>query len=189
MKQQPSHTKISIAGDLGSGKSLIGKLLAKKTGFKFYSTGGIQREIAAQHGITTLELNKRSEETFEFDKEIDAFTRKLSESSEPFIIDSRMAWYFIPNSFKIFLKVNVDIAATRIFRDKSRKNEKYPDLESAKKDIIRRKKSELFRFKKYYKVESDNMEHYDLVIDTSASTPEEIIEIILSHLPGPVNPG
>jgi cytidylate kinase len=185
MKQEPSHTMISIAGDLGSGKSLIGKLLAEKTGFKFYSTGSFQRDIAAQHGITTLELNKRSEETFKFDKEIDASTRKLSESGKPFIIDSRMAWYFIPNSFKIFLKVNVDIAAKRIFNDKSRKNEKYPDLESTKKDIIRRKKSELFRFKKYYKVDCDNMEHYDLVIDTSDSTPEEIVKTILSHLFGP----
>ena len=174
--------KISITGDLGSGKSLIGKLLAKETGYKFYSTGSIQREIAAQQGMTTLELNKLSENNFRFDREIDDFTRKLSESSQPFIIDSRMAWYFVPNSFKIYLKVDVDIAAKRIFTDKSRRNEKYPDLESAKKDIIRRKKSELFRFKKYYQVECENMEHYDLVIDTSYSTPGEIVETILSHL-------
>lgn len=188
MNQKLNHEKISIAGDLGSGKSLIGKLLGKKTGFKFYSTGGIQREIASRHGITTLELNKLSEESFEIDEEIDTFTRKLSESSESFIIDSRMAWYFIPNSFKIYLQVNVDIAAKRIFYDKSRKNENYPNFDSAKNDIIRRKKSEVYRFRKYYQVDCDNMDHFDLVIDTSYSTPDEIIETILNNLSSSIAP-
>jgi CMP/dCMP kinase len=185
MNRKLKTTKISITGDLGSGKSLIGKRLAEKTGFKFYSTGSIQREIASRHGMTTLQLNELSESNFKYDREIDDFTRKLSESSDPFVIDSRLAWYFIPNSFKIYLKVDVDIAAKRIFSDKSRPTEKYPDLASAKKDIIRRKKSELYRFKKYYQVQCGDMNHYDLVIDTSDSTPEEIVETILSHLSAP----
>jgi len=182
MTQILNQRKISIAGDLGSGKSLIGKMLAEKTGFKFYSTGGIQRKIASRHGITTLELNKRSETTREYDDEIDTFTRKLSMSDKSFFIDSRMAWYFIPNSFKIYLQVNIDIAAERIFRDKYRKNEKYPTFESAKKDIIHRRKSEHYRFLKYYKVDCKDVNNYDLVIDTSFSTPEEIVNLILKIL-------
>ena len=41
-----NYTKISIAGDLGSGKSTIAKKLTKKFGCRQYSTGDIQREIA-----------------------------------------------------------------------------------------------------------------------------------------------
>ena len=188
MNQTLTHRKISITGDLGSGKSIIGRLLGQKTGFKFYSSGGIQREIASRHGITTLALNKLSEQNHEIDKEIDDFTRDLSQTGESFVIDSRMAWYFIPNSFKIYLQVNVDIAAERILSDKSRKNEDYPDFDSAKEDIIKRKESEIYRFKKYYDVDCENMDNYDLVINTSFSTPEEIIAVILNNLSASIAP-
>ena len=39
--------KISLAGDLGSGKSTVGKILSRKLGAEVYSTGTIQRQIRA----------------------------------------------------------------------------------------------------------------------------------------------
>lgn len=48
---------ITISGDIGSGKSTTGKLLAKKLDYKYLSTGAIQRQIAEEMGMTTLELN------------------------------------------------------------------------------------------------------------------------------------
>ena len=38
--------KISLAGDLGSGKSTVGRIIGEKCGLEFYSTGTIQRKIA-----------------------------------------------------------------------------------------------------------------------------------------------
>ena len=38
--------KISISGDLGSGKSTVTKYLINNYEFKTFSTGGYQREIA-----------------------------------------------------------------------------------------------------------------------------------------------
>ena len=63
--------KISLAGDLGSGKSTVGRLLAEKFGAQMYSTGTIQRELAEKMGMTTLELNKYSETHPEIDNMID----------------------------------------------------------------------------------------------------------------------
>ena len=42
--------KISITGDLGSGKSTVAKQLAKDLGFDYISTGTIFREIAKEYG-------------------------------------------------------------------------------------------------------------------------------------------
>ena len=49
---------ITITGMLGSGKSTICKIISEQKGYEIYSTGKIQRQVAAQKGITTLELNK-----------------------------------------------------------------------------------------------------------------------------------
>lgn len=50
--------KISITGDLGSGKSTVAKQLSKDLGFDYVSTGTIFREIAKEYGIDVLKLNK-----------------------------------------------------------------------------------------------------------------------------------
>ena len=51
-------TRISIAGDIGSGKSTIARAVAARIGVEPLSTGGIQRQLAAARGINTLELNR-----------------------------------------------------------------------------------------------------------------------------------
>ncbi len=83
--------KISITGDLGSGKSAVSRLLQRETGFEIFSTGKIQRDIAAQRSMTTLELNKYSEAHPEIDEEIDNFSRNLGVRGASVIVDSRMA--------------------------------------------------------------------------------------------------
>ena len=51
------YFKISIAGDLGSGKSTVAKILSKKFGAEIVSGGKIQRELASKMGITIEEFN------------------------------------------------------------------------------------------------------------------------------------
>ena len=55
--------KISITGDLGSGKTTVAKLLCAKLGYSYFSTGAIQRELAQKLGVDTLSLNKISRST------------------------------------------------------------------------------------------------------------------------------
>ena len=38
-----------------------------------------------------------------------------------FIIDARLGWYAVPESYKVYLKVDIDVAAQRAFNDKNRK--------------------------------------------------------------------
>jgi predicted cytidylate kinase len=174
-----NYTKISIAGDLGSGKSTIAQKLTKKFGCRLYSTGDIQREIAKNLEMSTLELNKHMEKNSKIDEEIDEFNKNLNIKSESFIIDSRMAWHFIPTSFKIFLKVDPDISARRVLNDNNRKSESYTDFQIAKKELAHRKRSENERFLDLYSVDCSDMNNYDLVVDTSYSDPESIVDKIL----------
>ena len=87
-----SNIKISLAGDLGSGKSTVGKILAAEFHAELYSTGTIQRKIATEMGMTTLQLNQYMETHPEIDGKIDDGLRALENEPKNLIIDSRMAW-------------------------------------------------------------------------------------------------
>lgn len=174
-----AYTKISITGDLGSGKSTIAKLLTQKIDCRLYSTGNIQRELAKKLNMTTMELNKYMEENSSIDDDIDDFNKNLNIKNESFIIDSRMAWHFIPASFKIFLNVDPTISASRVFNDNNRKSERYNNVDDARNELMRREESENKRFRDLYDVNCSDMDNYDLVVDTSYSDPESIVDKIL----------
>jgi len=173
--------KIAISGDLGSGKSTIGRLFESRLGLKFHSGGSIFRSLATKYNMTPAEFSKYSEIHPEVDEEFDGELVKISKNDEDMAIDSRMAWHFVPESFKLHLLVDIEVAAKRIM-DENRGTEKYPTLADAVEKIKARKTSENKRYTEKYNVNPDDLTNYDLVVDTTYATPEEICDLIETHL-------
>jgi cytidylate kinase len=171
---------ISITGDLGSGKSTVSNLLQERLHYDYIYTGKIQREIANRYNMSTLELNKYAETHPEIDEEIDATFKSLNNSS-CLIVDSRLAWFFIPKSFKVYLKTDIAVSADRIAGDKHRKNEKYLSREDAVRNILARKESENKRYMDLYNADCSDFSNFDLIIDTSFLSPEEVAEKIIQE--------
>jgi cytidylate kinase len=174
-------SKIAISGDLGSGKSTVCKLLlAKLPGFRLYSMGEAWRKLAEERGMTILELNQYSE-THPLDEEMDRNMAEMGRTPERIIFDSRLAWHFVPHSLKVHLTVDPRVAAERIYNDRRRGDaEEYASVEEALQKIRDRKESEKTRYLKKYGIDNTNLANYDLVIDTSERTPEEIAGIIVA---------
>lgn len=164
---------ITISGDIGGGKSAVSKCLEATLGYAVIGTGAIQREIAKKRGVTTLELNRLSLADPSVDEEIDGFVIELGKSRSEIIIDSRLAWHFIPGSFKAFLIVDPLVGARRVFGDQ-RAEEKNPSLELTLENNRQRRELEMARFKTLYGVDFRDFANYDTVIDTSYSPPEAI---------------
>jgi len=164
---------VTLSGDIGGGKSAVSKNLEKSLGYKIIGTGSIQREIAQKRGLTTLELNQLSITDRGVDDEIDGFVINLGKTTEDIIIDSRLAWHFIPQSFKAFLTVDPLVGAQRVFGD-SRLEEENPTLEKTLENNLQRQKLEKERFKRLYDVDLRDFNNYDAVIDTSYSPPDVI---------------
>ena len=149
--------------------------------------GGIRGEMAEKRGMTIDEFNALGETESFTDKEVDNYQEDLGRSGKDFIIDGRVSWHFIPNSFKIFLDVDPNESAKRIFEDfkngNRRDEEAYTSADEVKERIQSRIKSNQKRYLKYYGVDYLDQDNYDLVIDTTNKSPEEIIEIITRNQP------
>ncbi len=173
---------ITITGNLGSGKSTICTYLNKTYGFTVYSTGKIQRELSRELNLSTLDMNKLMAKDTHYDHCIDDATARIAkeQSHEDLIFDSRLAWNFVPKSFKVFLIVDINIAAERVMNDQRGKEECYTSFEEAKKKLKERAESENQRYQTIYNLDYMNLNNYDLVIDASFCKPEIMAELIYS---------
>ena len=172
---------ITIAGDLGSGKSTVANHLINNINYRIESAGLIFRRLAEQHGMSAKEFNQFIESNPKYDNMVDDTIKEMGEKEENIIFDSRLAWYFVPKSFKIYMYVDVDTATERIFNDKGRVSESYSDMATAKKEIIERRESEVLRYKTFYNIDINNYSNYDFIIDTSHATKDEVNEAVLSN--------
>ena len=92
--------KISITGDLGSGKSTVCKLLSEKLDAKIVSIGTIQRAMAKDMGMTTYEFNRYMEAHPEIDDQFDTMLKSYDGVNDcNLLFDSRLAWNFVPSAF------------------------------------------------------------------------------------------
>ena len=175
--------QITITGKLGSGKSTVCNILKDKYGFEIYSTGAVQREYARGLGISTLELNQRMAEHPNLDAEIDNMVTKISieRADEKLIFDSRMAWHFAKNTFKIFLTIDPCEAATRVMKNQRGDEEKYCCADEACEKLIERSRVERERFKAIYGVDYYDYNNFNIVIDTTCKTPEEVVSLIVDN--------
>ena len=171
---------ITITGNLGSGKSTICKVMEDKYGFEIYSTGKVQRKLAKEQNMTTLEMNELMLSNPQYDKMIDDATIKTAQENldKKLIFDSRLAWNFVEKSFKVFVSVSLDVAANRVFCDDRGSVERYSSILDAKNPLKARAETEDIRYKEMYQLDYFNYSNYNLVIDSTYNTPEEIGKVI-----------
>ncbi|MES2087775.1 MAG: AAA family ATPase [Patescibacteria group bacterium] len=175
---------ISITGTLGSGKSSTADLVAKKLGFKRFSAGDFTRKIALEMGISLNELSKKEEEDKSIDLRVDEELTKAGET-EKSVIDARMAFHFIPNSFKVYLELPPEIAKGRILKNITenplrQQSEDAKTPEEVYEKIIQRLNSEKKRYTEYYNIDHTDKTKFDLVINTNENSLEKVADTIVS---------
>lgn len=179
---------ISISGVPGSGKTSVAKILASKRGMTFYSMGNLRGKLALERGITIDELNKIGEQDATTDTSVDDYQKELGTKEDNFVIEGRLSWHFIPNSFKIFLACDPKESARRVYEGSLKQERKdepaYASIEEAERAIAERIASDNLRYQKIYGLNYADPSHYDLVINTTdMKGPEETAEAILTQLP------
>ena len=164
---------ITLTGNLGSGKSSVCKEL-QKFRHEIISAGDIFRSIATERGLTVTELNEQAKQDKSIDDMLDHRTMELDQKKDNVVFDSRLAWHFTKNSFKVFLFVELDEAASRVFQGTARNAETYGSVEETKEGLCKRAQLEQERYKQLYQVDYYDPKNYDLIIESTNATPEEI---------------
>ncbi len=172
--------RITISGPIGSGKSTVGKIIAKKLDLQFFSGGSIFREEAKKHGMTVEEFNTFSETHREIDLDLDNMQLNYLREHDNIVFESRLAgWLCSKNgieALKIFLDASENVRFKRV-----RNRESHSDDDSLKDLIRSRERSEHMRYLQLYGLDYSDHSFYDLYINTDDMLADEVAEIAIRH--------
>jgi len=170
---------ITISGNPGSGKSTVGRLLSNKIGLKYVYSGEIFRKTAKKYSMSLEEFSSYCEKHKEIDKELDDYQLEILQKGNV-IVEGRIAgWIAHRNNIpalKVILDTDIETRAGRIV------NRESGDIEKRKQEMLNRERSEALRYKNYYNIDLKDITIYDLVIDSTEKTPEEIIKLIIQKI-------
>jgi len=136
LKKNQLPKRITISGEVASGKTTIGKLLAQELNFDFLSMGNKTREFANTRGMSIVEFQRECLRNPELDCQLDKQFSDECNDRKNVIIDYRLGFKFITNAFHIFLKISNNVAIERL-KNTVRLNETHHTL-NERNEIFKR---------------------------------------------------
>jgi cytidylate kinase len=174
---------ITITGKSGSGVSTATGKLAEALEYRKFSAGGLFRNLAQQYDMSVEKLNEYAKSNRVIDQEIDTLIRRLGKGNE-IVLDSRLGFYWIHDSFKVYLTADRDIAASRIYEDVisgRRKGEQAVSIIEVTTSIQEQSESTRARYFRDYGIDIGNTSAFDLIVATDHKTPDEVVALIRKH--------
>lgn len=171
--------KITIFWLAGSGTSTIGKMLAEQILSTFMSSGNILRSWAADFGYNIYEFEDKIVKTdHSFDVKLDKKVEEFWKNNDNFIFESRLAWHFIPDSFKIYLYCEANERYNRIQNREGWFLDEIIEKTQKRETQLEQRYKEIYPHINFPPKDRD----FDLIIDTTSMTPDEIIILILATI-------
>lgn len=164
--------KITISGPPGSGKSTLSKLLSARFGLELVSMGDIFRKLANDNCMSLDEFGMLAKCNDEIDRKLDETQKKIGMEKDNIILEGRLSGFLVDADLKVWLKAPLELRTERIA-----KRENKP-VSSVIKETSEREECERVRYLNYYNIDIRDLSLYDIVIDSSRLSPEEICEIV-----------
>ena len=178
-------TLIAVAGLPGTGTTTLCRLLSPRLRMPHVYAGQIFRAMAKEHSMDVNQFGEYAESHPEIDIELDRRMIDYAKAGNC-VLEGRMAAWQIreahADALKVLLEAPEEVRARRV-----------ADREGAKDWMAilaqnrHREASEAKRYREFYGFDPNDPRHYDLVIDSSTRTPEQIADLVVSKL-APVGP-
>ena len=163
---------ITISGPPGSGKSTLSKILSVKLGLELVSMGDIFRKCAQDRCMSLEEFGQIAKCNEKIDHEIDEMQKKIADEKDDILIEGRLSGFLVDANLKVWLKAPLEIRAQRIAKRESKQ------VAKAMAETSEREECERERYLKYYGIDINDLSVYDIIIDSSKWSPEELSEIV-----------
>ena len=174
--------RVTISGPPGSGKTTVCERLSEMLSVECIISGNVFREMARNHDLTLEQFGRLAERDPQYDKMLDRRMVEIAREKEDIIMEGRLAGHMLTRhgilAFKVLLEADPEERARRVAEREG------IDPEEAKEQIEAREESERTRYWQYYSIDLLDREVYDLVLDTTELTPEQVADLILEQLGG-----
>ena len=155
---------VTISGLPGSGTSTVSAILSRQIGAEVVSAGDIFRKMAEERGLTLEKFGELAAHSEEIDRELDRFQKEIAsnarDENKDVILEGRLSAWMADPDLAVFVTAPQDIRAARVAH---REGVPLPD---AATQIRERESCEAARYEKYYGIDVDDPEVYDLVINS-----------------------
>ncbi len=167
---------ITIGGLAGTGTSTAAKKLSEYLDIPYISAGDVFRQMAAESGMDLLEFSEFAEGNDDIDRALDKRQAEIANNAEDLIVEGRISAFFVNADYSIWLKAPDNIRAERISyrEDKS--------LDTVIYEIKERTASERKRYMEIHNIDIDNLDIYDLIINTATFDAEATADIIIKSI-------
>ncbi|MFA4934947.1 MAG: AAA family ATPase [Candidatus Methanoperedens sp.] len=164
---------ITISGPPGSGKSTLSGLLSARLGMELVSMGDVFRKLAQDRCISLEEFGLLAQRDEKIDRKLDEEQKKIAKEKNNIILEGRLSGFLVDADIKVWLKAPLAVRAERIAQRENKSAAK------AMVEASEREECERERYLKYYNIDIRDLSVYDLVIDSTRWSPEEISEIVV----------
>ena len=164
---------ITVSGPPGCGATSVCRLLSEAMDCPYVSGGDLFRDLADERGMTLTQLSAKAQESDEIDRELDRYLREVAEewgaANKPFILESRLAGWIAGDraDLRIYLDAPAEVRKERI-----------SDREETTAEMAVREVGEAGRYQSYYDIDSEDLDFYDLHLNTARWDQAGVFEII-----------
>ena len=171
------YSKITISGKICTGKTTLLNNLKKKLKWPVFMTGKLFRDYVKNN---KLDLEQVKEQNEKLTKKIDYQVRDLIQAPGNLLVDGWMSGLMaddLPDVLKILLVCDDNIGYLR-FADREK-----IDIVEAEKKVEERQNNWFKKLEKIYqRNDFIDPKNYDLIIDTSVISSEEVLQKVLDSL-------
>lgn len=151
---------------------------------QYVYVGQLYRNLAAKHGMGLVEFGKYCETHPEVDKQLDDSQLEVLKAGDVILEGRITAWLAVKNdaeAFKVFITAEERERARRVAqRDGG-------DIDEQLAVNRERERSEAKRYSEYYDIDILDLSIYDIIVDSTNNSPEELRDMVVTALYGGVN--
>lgn len=168
---------ITLSGLPGSGTSTVARTVATRLGLDHLDGGTVFRTMASERGVTLAEFARIAEADDAIDRALDDRLVERARDGDV-VLESRLAGWLATRAALRALRIWIH--CDEVERARRVGGRDGHDADEALSTNQEREASERQRYQDFYGIDLQDLSIYDLVIDSTTTRPEAIVELIVA---------